>query len=218
MAELDHLVLGCAALAEWRPRLEEAFGVKAQGGGAHVGLGTHNALWGLARPDGGRCYLELIAPDPDQDWPADGPTPFGLGLAPTRARLEKGPRLLTWVARSPDAAGLLAKGPAAMGPLRPMRRGALEWRLASPADGVPLMGGALPMVIEWPDGPTPSDTLAGSGLTLASFVRRADADADAELGAALESMGLGAALPEGDTGGTVMRAEIDGPGGIVALD
>lgn len=214
MAELDHLVVGCLSLAEWRPRLEETFGVKAQGGGAHAGLGTHNALWGLARPGGGRCYLELIAPDPGQGWPAEGPTPFGLGLPATQARLTDGPRLLTWVARDPDAAALLARGPAAMGPLRPMRRGDLEWRLASPADGVPLMGGALPFVIEWPEGPTPSDTLAGSGLTLTGFARRPDPEADA----ALEAMGLAALAPVGETGGGALRAEVEGPGGIVALN
>ncbi|MEC9434524.1 MAG: VOC family protein [Pseudomonadota bacterium] len=214
MAELDHLVLGCLSLAEWRPRLEELFGVAAQGGGAHEGLGTHNALWGLARQGGGRCYLELIAPDPAQDWPAEEPTPFGLGLAAVRAGLEQGPRLLTWVARDADAAALLARGPAAMGPLRPMRRGALEWRLASPADGVPLMGGALPFVIEWPEGPTPSDTLAGSGLTLTGFARRPDPEA----GAALAAMGLAALAPEGETGGGTLRAEIEGPGGTVALN
>jgi Glyoxalase-like domain len=44
---LDHLVYAAPDLATAVADLEEHLGVRAQAGGKHVGLGTHNALLAL---------------------------------------------------------------------------------------------------------------------------------------------------------------------------
>ena len=116
---IDHLVYAAPDLAAAVADVEERFGVRAQAGGQHIGLGTHNALLAL----GAKTYLEIIAPDPGQPAPSV-PRPFGVG------GLRHG-GLVSWalaygdidaaVARARAAAMTQATWPKCNGPVPPGR-------------------------------------------------------------------------------------------------
>jgi hypothetical protein len=94
---IDHLAYAAPDLATAVADVEERFGVRAQAGGKHIGVGTHNALLAL----GPRTYLEIIAPDPEQPEP---PMPRPLGLdSVTHARL------VAWALACDDIDGMVAQ-------------------------------------------------------------------------------------------------------------
>jgi len=170
--ELDHLVVACATLVQGDAWLRELAGVPSAPGGSHPGWGTHNRL---LRLDAG-TYLELIAPDPAQPEPAL-PRPFGLDDPALRARVAVRPRLVHYVCRVPslDAITDLALDDDP-GPVVPMTRGALSWRITMPQDATSAArrwteaGRLQPTLIEWAGGAAPErhpvDALAASGVTL----------------------------------------------------
>lgn len=157
---IDHLVYAAPELDEAVTEIEERFGVRAAGGGQHLGLGTHNRLLAL----GPRTYLEIIAPDPGQPEPA-APRPFGVegvtrpglaGWAVTCADIDQ--------ARAAAAAGGFDPGDVIDGQRRTATGEVLRWRLTSNA----LTGGVVPFLISWGDTPSPALS-APAGLVLESL-------------------------------------------------
>lgn len=167
--ELDHLMWGAPSLDSGMAEAERLFGVAAAPGGVHPGLGTRNALLSL----GGHTYLEIIAPDPEQDL---------AGTLGGRLATLAEPGLITWAARAPGLAALAGRaeklGLGVRGPV-PTTRAApdgstLSWELLF-LGGHPF-GSLLPFFIDWLDTPHPAATnpLAGSFQRLE--IRTPDAD------------------------------------------
>lgn len=163
MAVIDHLVLAVPDLAMGMEWFESAVGVRPAIGGAHPGMGTHNALVSM-----GDSYIELIAPDPGQP-DHDGPRPFGVSS-------DSEPALVTFAVR-PDRGETIESMADAMrsaghdpGDAIDMSRATTEgeilhWRLTFPtmtADGF------IPFLIDWGDTPHPTMSAPG-GVTLTEF-------------------------------------------------
>lgn len=160
-ATLDHLVIAARTLEEGLDYCASTLGVRPPPGGQHVRMGTHNHLMQL----GGGAYLEVIAIDPSVT-PPDRPRWFGLDSAAMQARLAAGPRLITFVARTPTIAAALAVLPE-LGTVQPMQRGALHWHITIRDDGVLPENGTLPPLIAWPAGLDPAAAMADLGCRLA---------------------------------------------------
>ncbi|MER7368253.1 VOC family protein [Nonomuraea wenchangensis] len=141
--ELDHLVYATPDLDATVAELERRLGVRAAVGGRHPGLGTRNRLVGL----GGRSYLEIIGPDPEQDDPA-GPRPFLIDELDRAA-------LVAWAVAVTDLDAAVARARAQgydPGEPRDMSRRTpsgdlLAWRLTPPERAG--HGGLVPFLIDW---------------------------------------------------------------------
>lgn len=171
--ELDHLVVGAATLDEGVAWCERVLGVTPQPGGKHALMGTHNRLLDISGPHHPRCYLEVIAIDPDAPPPARARW-FDLDQPVLCERLAQGPGLIHWVARVPNLDAALAywRGEGVdAGEAVEASRGALRWRIALREDGRRLRREALPVLIEWGDA-HPTDTLPASGVQLLGFDAR----------------------------------------------
>lgn len=143
----DHVAIAARTLDEGAAWLG-AHGLTLEPGGRHPGMGTHNRLMSL----GPGAYLELIAPDPDSTAP---PCWFGL------AGFDAAPRIAGWVMRAQPL-----QAPTGTRVVQ-ASRGDLSWRITLPLAGQMPRGGAHPMLIDWGDGPHPSDLLPDRGVRLA---------------------------------------------------
>jgi hypothetical protein len=154
---IDHLVYGAPNLTAAVNELAVRVGVRAEAGGQHVGLSTHNALLTL----GPRTYLEVIAPDPEQP-PPPSPRPFGLDTVTV-------PRLVGWAVGCDDLDEAIGRSRAAgydPGEAIEMTRVAPDgtvarWRLTLNA----IDGGPVPFLISWGDSRHPAASAPGD-LTL----------------------------------------------------
>lgn len=224
-AEVDHLVIAAASLAEGVAWCEATLGVVPAPGGAHPLMGTHNRLLNVASEAHPRAYAEIIAIEPGQA-PSRPNTRrwFDLDDAELQAGLaQHGPRLIHFVARVPDARAAiqaLAREEHAQidrGHLleasRDTAAGRLEWQIAVRDDGQRLFYGALPTLIQW--GPVhPVDAMPASGLALRSL--HATHPRAPALSAALSAIGLRAL--QVDAGPPNLVAVFDTPRGPVTLE
>ncbi|MCR6478333.1 VOC family protein [Variovorax sp. ZS18.2.2] len=224
-AELDHLVIAAASLAEGVAWCEATLGVTPGPGGAHPLMGTHNRLLNVASDAFPRVYAEIIAIEPGKEPSRPGTRRwFDLDDAALQAGLaQHGPHLIHFVARVPDAVAAtraLAHEEHAhidRGQLLEASRdtpaGRLEWQITVRDDGQRLFYGALPTLIQW--GPVhPVDAMPASGLALRSLhVAHPRAPA---LAAALSAIGMGALKV--DAGPPNLVAVFDTPRGPVTLE
>lgn len=203
-ALLDHLVLATPDLAATVAEFARRTGVTPAPGGVHPGLGTRNHLVGL----GGRSYLEILGPDPEQPEPA-GPRPFGVdGLT--------GPRTLTWAISPPDLDTAIVVARARghdPGPVHPMSRRTPEgtvlgWRL-TPGHVHP--SGLVPFLIDWGDCRHP----ATAGLPVTPLLAvSASVPEPEEVRGALAALHTGLAIV---TGPTALSFTVDTPNGPVTF-
>jgi hypothetical protein len=201
---IDHLIYRVPDLAGAIADVEERVGVRAQDGGKHIGLGTHNALLAL----GPQTYLEIIAPDPGQPQPS-APRPFGLDEA-SRGGLSG------WAiaCQDIDAAAAAARSRGYdPGEVAPMQRAdpageVLRWRLTLGA----VAGGLVPFLISWGDTEHPARS-APRGLILESF--HLEHPDPASLAPLLNALGADAEIKLADAPALVAR--LNGPNGSVVL-
>ena len=156
---VDHLIYAAPDLEAAVADLAERLGVRAAGGGQHVGQGTHNRLLAL----GPRTYLEIVAPDPRQPEPA-APRPYGVDGVTQ-------PGLVGWALECEDVAVAVSRARArGFDPGDPIagqrvtpEGTRLRWRLSRNA----LAAGVVPFLISWGDTEHPATTAPG-GLALVS--------------------------------------------------
>lgn len=167
--QIDHIVIAAPDLETAKFEFFEMTGVMPVDGGPHPGGGTRNALVSFSSD----CYLEIIAPDPQQDLKGTNGERFA-ALAQTE--------LLHWAVRhknletlSDQIAGAIENAQSALadspptqsldrlrtrpGPIYDMSRDTpagerLEWRLM----GVQKhgLGGLMPFFIDWQETPHPT--------------------------------------------------------------
>lgn len=193
-AELDHLVVLAATLAEGVAWCEATLGIPPGPGGQHALMGTHNRLFSIASASYPQAYFEIIAIDPAAPPPARRRW-FDMDDAALRERVrQQGPQLAHLVARVPDApaavAALRAQGIERGDVLqasRPTAQGLLQWQITVREDGQRLFDGSLPTLIQW-GAVHPTDAMPASGITLEQLaVQHPQADT---LAAAYRVIGL----------------------------
>jgi hypothetical protein len=203
---LDHIVYAAPNLEQAVAELADRLGVVASPGGAHPGLGTRNALLAL----GNECYIEVIAPDPEQPTPPRA-RPFGIDEL-------SGPRVVTWAARASRLDEQVASARAAgfdPGTPIPVRRTTpagetISWRLCFPSK--PTGDGLVPFLIAWGQADHPSSH-AASGCALHSL--RAEHPDPAAIRRVLEALGTDLELSQGSAPRLI--ALLDTPKGQLEL-
>ena len=172
---VDHLVVLAADLAsgvEWCAR---TLGVTPTAGGEHPLMGTHNRIFNVSSPAHPRAYLEIIAINPGASKAISTSARrwFDMDDANLQAQVaQHGPQLIHWVASVPDVAAActalsaldMDRG-AVITASRPTPHGLLQWQITVRDDGLRLMDGCLPTLIQW-GAAHPCDSLPASGVQL----------------------------------------------------
>lgn len=177
---IDHLMWGAPDLAIGVAEASKRFAIEPAPGGSHPGLGTRNALLGL----GDRVYLEIIAPDPDQDL---------RGTLGERLQRLDACALVTWAARSDDLSAVAGcaeqLGLRVRGPNRTRRQAPsgelLEWDLLFVSGHE--FGSLVPFFIDWLGTPHPALSNPAGGQFLELVLRSPQPE---QLGSLLAGLGI----------------------------
>ena len=132
-----------------------------------------------------------------------------------------GPQLIHWVASVPDVAercAALAALDIDRGPVltanRPTHSGLLQWQITVREDGLRLMDGCLPTLIQW-GAVHPCDSLPASGVQLQSLALQHPQAAT--LQAACDAIGVASCVGVAAGGVPRITAQLSTPRGPVAI-
>jgi glyoxalase-like protein len=206
LARVDHLVYATCELDRGVAEIEQFLGVRASLGGRHPTWGTRNALVAL----GPRCYLEIIAPDPEHSARV-GARPFGLdGFGSSR--------LVGWAANATKLEQLRAQASrqgVTLGDVQPGSRQRpdgtiLSWTLTDlccvVADGI------MPFFIDWGQSPHPASAAPVGAMLVSLHAEHPEANQVSEM-----LRGFGLQLPVKVGSAPALVAEINCPKGRVLL-
>ena len=213
---VDHLAIGIADLDEGIAWLERVTGVKAAIGGSHPGVGTRNALISL----GGRQYLEIIAPDPEQA--VYKPDLLSHNFL-TDLRTLTQPRLIFWAAATSDIAAIaenaLRMALPIVGPIEGSRARpdgkVLQWKTLLVRNQFAVQAAEpIPFFIEWASGSVHPSQDSPKGCELQSFeIEHPD---PAGVTNALKTLGIEARVTQARN--ARLRATLRTPQGTVELN
>lgn len=221
---VDHLVVLAADLASGVAWCERTLGLTPTAGGEHPLMGTHNRILSVASPAHPRAYLEVIAINSGATKAITSSARrwFDMDDAVLQQQVaEHGPQLIHWVASVPDVAAAHAalsamdidRG-AIVTASRPTPQGLLQWQITVREDGLRLMDGCLPTLIQW--GPVhPCDSLPASGVQLQSLALQHPQSAT--LQAACEAVGVASSVAVTAGGAPRLAAQLSTPLGPVTL-
>lgn len=172
---VDHLVVLAADLGSGVAWCERTLGVTPTAGGEHPLMGTHNRIFNISSPAHPRAYLEIIAINREATPAIPSSARRWFDMDDARLQLQvaqHGPQLIHWVASVPDVAERCAalstmdvERGAIITASRPTPNGLLQWQITVRDDGLRLMDGCLPTLIQW-GAVHPCDSLPVSGVQL----------------------------------------------------
>ncbi len=189
LQRVDHLVYAASDLDAACAEIQRRLGVAPSRGGQHVGRGTRNALVAI----GPRCYLEIIAPDPEQPRP-NGPRWFNVDSM-------ESPRLVAWAASATNLPQLVADAAR-----RGVHLGSVTSGSRKRADGVPLSwsvtdpttvlaDGVVPFFIDWKTSPHPAASATVGPALVELRARHPDPQRVRQI---LETLGVEIPIDHGD--------------------
>ena len=221
---VDHLVVFAADLAGGVDWCQRTLGITPTAGGEHPLMGTHNRIFNISSPGHPRAYLEIIAINSvaTSALPAGARRWFDMDDATLQQQVaQHGPQLIHWVASVPDVAAshaaltaLSIERGATITASRPTPNGLLQWQITVREDGLRLMDGCLPTLIQW--GAThPCSSLPASGVQLQQLTLQHPQAAT--LSAACEAIGVAhhVAVTAGEV--SQLTAQLTTPQGPVTL-
>lgn len=221
---VDHLVVFAADLAGGVDWCQRTLGITPTAGGEHPLMGTHNRIFNISSPGHPRAYLEIIAINSvaTSALPAGARRWFDMDDATLQQQVaQHGPQLIHWVASVPEVAAshaALAAQDIERGAIitasRPTPNGLLQWQITVREDGLRLMDGCLPTLIQW-GAVHPCDSLPASGVQLQQVTLQHPQAAT--LRAACEAIGVAShvAITAGDA--PQLTAQLTTPRGPITL-